>query len=143
MFKRDVSFYVLDIFIAIDKIERYTSPFEDAQALLHDELSWDATIRELEIVGEATKFLLKAEMISTYYRRIVDFRNQINHAYFGVDENIVWDVVSNKLALYKSDLEEMIVSKKLDLSQTIESVRNDKFCNEHTIKVLEEVEKLR
>jgi len=47
------------------------------------------------------------------------------------------------VSLYKNDLEKVVVSKKLDLSQAIESVKGDKFCNEHTLKVLEEVEKLK
>lgn len=48
--KRDIALYIVDIFVAIDKIWRYTSRFSDAQEFLYSELSWDASIRELEIV---------------------------------------------------------------------------------------------
>jgi len=94
MSKRDVTLYIVDIFIAIDKIERYIKSFEDGSSLLSSELHWDATIRELEIIGEATKYLLEDELLEKKYRRIVDFRNQIVHGYFGIDETIVWDVVT-------------------------------------------------
>jgi len=142
MSNRDISFYIVDIFIAIDKIERYTSKFTNAQALLYDEISWDATIRELEVIGEATKHLLKAEVIPRKYRRIVDFRNQINHAYFGIDENIVWDVVTDKLNIYKYDLKSLIVSENIYLLDAIENMKSDKFCNSFVLKVLQKLEKL-
>jgi uncharacterized protein with HEPN domain len=95
MSKRKIEFYILDILIAIDKIKRYTKKISNGTELLNDELSWDATIRELEIIGEATKILLNESFLEDKkYRRIVDFRNQINHGYFGIDEDIVWDVMN-------------------------------------------------
>ena len=88
MSSRNHSLYIVDIFVAMDKIHRYTNKFDNAQDLLNSELEWDATIRELEILGEATNYLLKSNHIDKKYRRIVDFRNQIIHGYFGIDENI-------------------------------------------------------
>ena len=87
MSDRQHALYVVDLFIAIDKIYRYTNRFDNAQELLYSELEWDGAIRELEIIGEATNYLLKANQIDSKYRRIVDFRNQIIHGYFGIDEN--------------------------------------------------------
>jgi len=142
MSSRDMAFYVVDIFIAIDKVHRYTSSFSNPQELLHDEMRWDATIRELEIIGEATKHLLKAEIIPKSYRRIVDFRNQINHAYFGIDENIVWDVVIDKLAIYKDDLKSLVVSENIYLNDAIEKMKTDKFCSAFTLKILQKLEEL-
>jgi uncharacterized protein with HEPN domain len=100
MSKRDISFYIVDIFIAMDKIKRYSKNYKNAQDLLFSELNWDATLRELEIVGEATKHLLSLEILPISYRRIVDFRNQISHAYFGIDENIIWEIINDKFPLY-------------------------------------------
>lgn len=142
MSRRDISFYVVDIFIAIDKVHRYTSGFTNPQELLHNEMSWDATIRELEVIGEATKHLLKAEIIPKHYRRIVDFRNQINHAYFGIDENIVWDVVTDKLNIYKNDLKSVVISENIYLNDAIEKMKTDKFCNNFTLEVLQKLEQL-
>lgn len=142
MFKRDITFYIVDIFIAIDKVERYTNAFDDAQALLYSEIVWDATIRELEIIGEATKHLLNAEVLPVHYRRIVDFRNQINHAYFGIDENIVWDVVTGKLNSYKSDLEDIVKSSSLNLMDAIEEMKKEHYMNENMLKVLKRIKEL-
>ena len=142
MSKRDSSFYIVDIFIAIDKVERYTIKFTNASELLYDEMSWDATIRELEIIGEATKHLLKAEIVPVKYRRIVDFRNQINHAYFGIDENIVWDVVKTKLKMYQLDLESLIVSQNIFLNDAILEMKNERYSNEFMLEVLKKLEQL-
>ena len=50
-------------------------------------MEWDATLRRLEIIGEATKYLITMDILNNReYRKIVDFRNVISHAYFGVDE---------------------------------------------------------
>ena len=136
---RDITFYVVDIFIAIDKVERYTEKFENGSELLYDEVYWDATIRELEIIGEATKYLLKDELIDTKYRRIVDFRNQILHGYFGIDENIVWDVVKNKLPEYKVDLKHMLLEENIDLSLAVEYAKDEYENQSNVLKALENI----
>lgn len=138
--KRDIALYIVDIFVAIDKIWRYTSRFSDAQEFLYSELSWDASIRELEIVGEATKHLLVDNILPENYRRIVNFRNQINHAYFGIDENIVWDVIQNKLPLYNNELKAVVKQKNIDLKIAIEEIRKENYHNEATLILLDELE---
>ena len=140
MSSRGVELYILDIFVAIDKIRRYTAKFSSGSDLLCDELSWDATIRELEIIGEATKSLLQSFVLNDKkYRRIVDFRNQINHGYFGIDEEIVWDVVNNKLCEYENDLNKVIIDSKLDMKYTIKIFKKE---NSKQKQVLEFLEKL-
>jgi uncharacterized protein with HEPN domain len=138
MSKRGVELYILDIFIAIDKIRRYTAKFSSGSDLLCDELSWDATIRELEIIGEATKNLLQNFILNDKkYRRIVDFRNQINHGYFGIDEEIVWDVVNNKLYDYENDLNKIIIDNKLDIKYTIELFKKENIKQKQVLEFLE------
>jgi len=142
MLHRDITFYVVDIFIAIDKVKRYTKRFENGSELLYDEVYWDATIRELEIIGEATKYLLKDELIDAKYRRIVDFRNQILHGYFGIDENIVWDVVKNKLSEYEVDLKYMLLEENMDLSLAVEYAEDEYQNQSNILKTLQNIKKL-
>jgi len=56
--------------------------------------------RQLEIIGEAANHLSQ-ELISgrpeIEWRKIVAFRNFIAHEYFGIDLELVWDIVINKL----------------------------------------------
>lgn len=139
---RAVELYILDIFVAIDKIKRYTAKFNNGSDLLCDELSWDATIRELEIIGEATKNLLHNNVVNDKkYRRIVDFRNQINHGYFGIDEAIVWDVITSKINEYENDLNNVIVDFKLDMLSTIKAFKIENKKQKQVLLFLEDLEK--
>ncbi len=60
------------------------------------ESQWqDATIRQLEVIGEATKQLsdeLRSKYRDTPWRRIAGFRDVLIHNYMGVDLNAVWGV---------------------------------------------------
>lgn len=134
--KREVEFYIVDIFIAIDKIDRYTQNILSAEQLLHSELEWDATIRELEIIGEATNSLLKADFLDNSYRVVVDFRNQINHGYFGINENIVWDVIKSYLIEFKEEFIVMIKNKNIVLDEAITCAKEDNKFSKKTIKLL-------
>lgn len=142
MSSRNISFYIVDIFIAIDKIQRYSFDFQDADELRHAEQSWDATIRELEIIGEATKHLLLDDILPQSYRRIVDFRNQINHAYFGINEKIVWDVIQNKLPEYSVELKKAVKQKDIKLQTAIDKMREEKHINKQVLDLLKILEAL-
>lgn len=77
MSDRDLSLNILDIMIAVDRIKRYTKQFSNSEELMLSELEWDATLRELQIIGDAVNTLLRFNVLDPSYRRIVDFRNQI------------------------------------------------------------------
>ena len=104
MSKREISLYIVDILMAINKIQRYSKSFYNAKDFLHSELEWDASIRELQLIGDAINKLLKAGILDSSYSRIVDFRNQIVHAYFGIDEEIVWNVIKDKIPRLNNDI---------------------------------------
>ncbi|MBU1667550.1 DUF86 domain-containing protein [bacterium] len=109
---RYIELFIFDIYIAILKIKKVSSEFDNVQALLHDFRSWDSVIREFEIIGEASKYLLKNNLLDKQYRSIVDFRNAITHEYFGIDQDIVWGIIKQKL----DDIQNII----LDLVNNIE-----------------------
>jgi uncharacterized protein with HEPN domain len=140
MSKRDMEFYFIDIFIAIYKIELYTSKFENGEELLDSMLEWDATIRELEIIGEATNWLIKLEVLENkQYRKIVDFRNIILHGYFGIDEEEVWSVVTNKLSLFQQELKNIIIEKNIFINSAILCARDENIRNEDLVRFLDKL----
>jgi uncharacterized protein with HEPN domain len=73
-----------------------------------DRKTFSATIRELEIIGEAVNNIsdeLKQKYLHVLWQEIRSFRNKIVHEYFGVDIRIVWDVITNELPILKRQIE--------------------------------------
>lgn len=119
MSKREPEFYLIDIFVASNKIFRYVKEIANADKLRWNELVWDGVIRELEIVGEATNNLLKFNLVDKKYRIIVDFRNIIVHGYFGIDEEEVWAIIKDNLPMFLKELKELVKNKNIDVNEVI------------------------
>jgi uncharacterized protein with HEPN domain len=138
---RDIELFAVDLFVAIHKIKSYTNTFTNGESLRHNSLHWDATIRELELIGEALNNLLENERFSaaapSYFRKVINFRNAIVHGYFGIDEEEVWDIVTEKLDLLAEDMT-AICKETLNLNEAIESqiVEFEKFNDVKTVEFL-------
>jgi uncharacterized protein with HEPN domain len=106
---RDSEVYLADILVAIDRIDHYTRGMQRA-AFAADQRTIDAVVRNLEVIGEAVKSLpgdLRAQHPDVEWQKIAGLRDILIHAYFGVDVDIVWDVVVNKLAGLRKTVETM------------------------------------
>lgn len=114
MSKRVGELFLFDIAIAILKIQCYTKDIKNAQDLKHNFKTWDAVIREFQIIGEATNQLIKLDIFSKDKREIVDFRNILIHEYFGIDEEEIWDIIQNFLPVYKEEI--LFKINKIDIN---------------------------
>ncbi len=94
---RPIGMFVFDIYIASLKIKEVVKDFDNIQDLLYDFRSWDTIIREFEIIGEASKYLLRDKLIEKEYQIVVDFRNYIAHEYFGIDKDRIWNLIHKDL----------------------------------------------
>lgn len=103
---RDYKAYMNDILEAIDRIESYTTNLT-IDDFSESRLYQDAIVRNLEIIGEAVKSLPK-KLIAKYpkieWKKIAGLRDILIHAYFGIDNEIVWDVVKNKIPELKNQM---------------------------------------
>jgi len=101
---RDEIMYLQDIADSCGKVLRFTKELS-LQDLISDERTYDAVIRNLEIIGEAAKHIsenLRNQMPDIEWRKIAGMRDMLAHDYFGIDNDILWDVVQNKVAqLYR------------------------------------------
>ena len=81
------------------------------EAFLTDTKTQDAIIRNLEIIGEATKKLsegLRAKYPDVPWKSMAAARDRLTHHYFGVNLDIVWQIVTAELPKVASQLEKII-----------------------------------
>lgn len=91
--------FLEDITESISKILAYTKSF-DFETFKSDEKTVDAVIRNLEIIGEASNKvpeIIRKKYPSVPWDEMYRMRNKAIHEYFGVDYEIVWDIIVNYL----------------------------------------------
>lgn len=137
---RAVELFIFDIYIAIQKIKKVSSKFDNVEDLLHSFTDWDSVIREFEIIGEASKYLLRDQLLENSNQRIVDFRNQITHEYFGIDLDIVWGIIHQKLELFEKIIRDLISNIESNLKkELIDSFIEDNNYLDFIVNSLEEL----
>jgi len=106
MSKRGVALYLEDIKESIKKIEKYMRGVEFEDFSRDDQLI-DAVVRNLSIIGEATKNIpkeVKSKNTDVAWREIKGMRNKVIHEYFGIDEDILWKTIQEDLPTFKKQI---------------------------------------
>lgn len=91
--------YLEDMLTSAEKVERYTEGLS-LEAFMGSDMVVDATLHNLEIIGEAAKGVsseLKQRHPQIDWRGMARFRDILAHHYFGVKLETVWDVVENEI----------------------------------------------
>jgi uncharacterized protein with HEPN domain len=107
--KRICRMYLDDILTAIERIFEYTQGFDFA-GFKRDYKTVDAVIRNFEIIGEAAKNIpdnIKEQYPDVPWDEMYSLRNRISHAYFGIDYEIIWDIITNYLPENKLQIEKI------------------------------------
>jgi len=107
--KKDSRVYLAHILECAQKIERYTA--EGKEHFMSDSMVQDAVLRNLEVIGEATKRLDDAYR-KTHpqipWRAVAGLRDVLIHQYEGVDMDRVWNVVVDALPNLKNAIAELL-----------------------------------
>ncbi len=91
--------YIDDMIRYAERAQKYTAGLSQ-EKFVSDELVYDATLRNLELIGEAAGKIpdVVQEVNPEIPWRIVKrFRNHLAHEYNNVDDDIVWDVITSKI----------------------------------------------
>jgi uncharacterized protein with HEPN domain len=110
MSKRTDKEYLADILEAISRIESYLDPL-DYKKFLKDTKTQDAVVRNLEIIGEASKRIsekLKVETSEIPWKKMAGARDVLIHGYFGVNYDIVWGIAREEFPKIKPFLKTLL-----------------------------------
>ena len=104
---RDYKVYLDDILGAIEKNQDFTRD-SDKDSFARDVKTFDAVIRNLEVIGEAAKRIpedIRSKFTNIPWKEICGLRDVLIHQYFGVESETLWDIVQNELPLLKRQIQ--------------------------------------
>jgi len=112
--KKDDAVFLQHILDAIEQIGTYTKGVSGEQ-FMQNRLLQDGVIRQLEIIGEASRNLsseLRQRHAEVPWSQIIGLRNRIAHAYFSVELKIVWEIVQDDLPLLRQQVGSILAEMK-------------------------------
>lgn len=110
MSKRELGDYIQDILEAIIDVKEFTKgmKFED---FVRDKKTTNAVVRSLEVIGEATKRIpgrMRKKYSEVPWKRMAGMRDKLIHEYFGIDLEIVWQVINSELPPLKPSIQKIL-----------------------------------
>ncbi len=110
MSKRGDKEHIIDILTACENILSYKEGY-DFNMFMGDKKTQDAIIRNIEIIGEAVKSIsetLKEKYSKIGWKEIAKTRDKLIHSYFGIDLDIVWDIINVDIPRLREQIKEII-----------------------------------
>jgi uncharacterized protein with HEPN domain len=97
--KREWLFYLDDMIGFAEKVNAYTEGIDQA-GFVASGLNYDATVRNLELIGEAATHV--PETVRTAnpqlpWRLIIATRNRLIHGYLGIDNDTLWSIIQSDI----------------------------------------------
>ena len=103
---REWRFYLDDMIGFCEKIIAYTDGL-DQDGFVANGLNYDATLRNLELIGEAATHVpesVRADNRRIPWRLVIATRNRLIHGYLGVDNDTLWSIIRDDIPALISDL---------------------------------------
>ncbi len=107
---RDYRVYLDDILESVGKIKDYTAGYT-RQRFAEDSKTVDAVIRNLMVIGEAAKHVpqeVRARHPEAHWREMIGLRNIVIHEYFGINLDVIWNVIKTDLPALEIHVREIL-----------------------------------
>ena len=106
-------FRLEDILDSLERIQQYIQDI-NLQEFKSDQRTIDAVVRNLEVIGEAARYIPESiveEYPDVPWKYMRDMRNVLIHEYFGIHTEIIWQTITHDLPLLKTQLKKIIRDK--------------------------------
>ncbi|MBC8212379.1 MAG: DUF86 domain-containing protein [Gammaproteobacteria bacterium] len=114
MSEREWRFYLADMISFAQNVLTYCENM-DQEKFETTRLNYDATVRNLELIGEAATHI-PAEVKSIYsaipWRQVIATRNRLIHGYLGIDNDTLWSIIQDDIPALLAELQQ--ISKSLN-----------------------------
>lgn len=113
---REWRFYVNDMLEFGEKVLSYTEGMDQA-GFVTDTLTYDATLRNLELIGEAATRIpseVREAHSEIQWRDIIATRNRLAHGYLGIDDDVIWDIIQNDVPKLLPALRKILDTTSVD-----------------------------
>jgi len=102
---------LLSIQGTLEKIIKYSSAYSKAEDLYENDRDFDATMMNFIVLGEevgklSDEFKLRNEQVN--WDKIYGLRNIIAHHYFGINVDLVWQIVENDIPILNEQIKSMV-----------------------------------
>lgn len=96
---REWRLYIDDMIVFAEKVIKFTGGIEQA-GFVSDDMRFDATVRNLELIGEAATRIpdmVRKSHPEIPWRLIVAVRNRLIHGYLGIDNDTLWSIIKTEV----------------------------------------------
>ena len=96
---REWLFYVEDMLSFAEKALAYTADL-DLDGFVADERTYDATVRNIELIGEAATHVpgeVRSEYPAVPWRAIIGARNRLAHGYLDISDSLLWSMIEDAI----------------------------------------------
>lgn len=106
---REWRFYIDDMIGFAEKVIAYTEGL-DQEHFVDSGLNYDATIRNLELIGEAASSIpdeVRQKNPQIPWRMVVATRNKLIHGYLGIDNDTLWSIIQDDAPVLLIELQKL------------------------------------